>query len=96
MFVLRLLKLCGGCLRQNRENAPKNFFWAKEAPARPVVAQVSGFSRRLTGWGDVRDHLRRGRKVAMDNPSPKADYRYPQTTVVFSLIIAIILIGLTP
>ncbi len=53
MFVLRLLKLCGGCLRQNRENAPKNFFWAKEAPARPVVAQVSGFSRRFTGWGDV-------------------------------------------
>ena len=96
MSVLRLLKLCGGCLRQNREDAPKNFFEAKEAPARRVIAHVFGFSRRLTGWDEVRDHLRRGRKVAMDNPLPKVDYRYPQTTVVFSLIIASILIGLTP
>jgi hypothetical protein len=32
----------------------------------------------------------------MNNLLPKADYRYPQTIVVFSLIIAIILIGLTP
>jgi len=94
--TLWLLKLCGGYLRQTREGSPKDFFVAKGEPARPVIAQIFGFSRRLTGWDEVRDHLKLGRKVAMENPSPKADYRFPQTIVVFSLIIAVILIGLTP